>query len=175
MTETLDHTQFLPRKAPVVNRWRMAHGDLAGEIDADTKRIIHAQVRDDTTVQNLIQRGFLEDYHLYYGLTLLELRNAFLGPLRVKVNAACLEGLLGRGVSRKYAQRMYDDITRQLKLSRVRIIERACNHPYATDPAAQVIAGIEVYRRCFERLERAMDEAVAAVKREIEEKGVAND
>lgn len=163
MNEVIDTTQWLPRNSPVVNAFRMAHGDLDGVINSSGE-VMKARRRDDTIAQRLIALGYLEDYHFSYGLALLDLQKAFYGRLSAKINSVYLAMLADEGISSRNAAKMYEYITAPLKLFRVRIIERACNEPYYAMSSAETNA----YRECFELLTTLTDEAIKKVKYEIE-------
>jgi hypothetical protein len=172
--ETLDHTQFLPRGTPVVNKYRMQHGDLDGKVEGSGKemRITGAWAKDNTVIRRLIRAGFLEEYHLMYGLTLLDLRKSLYGKLGAKSNAVYIAMMGDEPITRGYAARMYEDVTIQITLPVTRIIFRAIQTEVDKAPECHVIQAINVYMRSFEKLVTVTDDVVAIIKAEIE-KGVA--
>jgi hypothetical protein len=163
--DVLDTTQFLPEKwfnpktlkeeqYPIVNSFRAAKGDL---IENDKNS---AQVRDNTIAGFLLRRGFLEEYHLQAATTLMEMRCALLNRSSYKLNSMMVfKGDESEGVSINVALDMLDSITRDIKLSRIKIIEYAHNSPWEGDNACLVIEGINVYRECFEALLEALQRA----------------
>lgn len=171
-SETIDQTQFLPRNAPIVNRFRAAKGDIDGHI-MDGK-VVSASVKDSSILAELITRGFLEEYHKPYGLMIIDLRSGDIRQLRHKSNAIFMTLMSDGGLSSRHAGQMYELIIKPFTLRRYRIIEHACNAEYANDAAAHHIAGIEAYRQCFELLVSLTDSAIEKIKDEIE-KGLAND
>jgi hypothetical protein len=165
-----DSTQWLERNSSVVNAFRMAKGDMDGDVKTVGSETIitHASVRDVSVLASLIDRGFLEEHHRSYAYTLLMLKDSFSGRLTYKLNGVFMEGVFGDPLSNTRAARMYDDITRDINLKRIRIIEAACNEPAATDAACKTIAGINAYRQCFEMLVRAVDDARRKLRAEHE-------
>lgn len=162
--EAIDVSQWLPRNAPVVNRFRLAQGDLTGNIDPDTKRITHAEVCDKSIARKLIEIGFLEEFHRYYGLTLLDLQKAFYGPLNAKSNSIYIAMISERNVPSNHAANMYSKISRKMAGNGIKIIVEAMDQPYKQIP----IWAINVYREEFERLVTVMDEVFAETKAIIE-------
>lgn len=120
----------------------------------------------NTIAEILILRGFLEPEAVDYGYTLMELRNAFLGALNAKSAAwSLLQSFLGGAEPKNYADRMYEDIIRQITLSTQRSIESAL---FGIWP----INGLECevsngYRIEFIRLMNATDEVVKKIKDDI--------
>lgn len=181
MNENIDTTQWLPRNTPVINTFRDAQGDLRGEVKYITVPkgngteeipiVTYAEVRDVSTLAKLIELGYLDHYHRWYGLTLLELSLGFAGPTGFKINSAALVDALGGGVSKNQAGKMYDDIIRQFTLPRKRLVEKACNE-MADDTLEQEMV-CNAYRQCFELLVCITDEVISKTKEEIE-KGIAD-
>lgn len=166
MTETIDTTQWLPRTSPVVNAYRIAQGNIDGHVVDG--RIASLRVVERTIAHILIAEGFLEEYHLSYGLDLIELRNALYGLLNAKTSAF----MFMRGDSslkRNHAEQVYNQVMQDITLPAYRIIEHACNELARNE---MHIAEKEVYRKCFEALERSMDSALEKLREDLE-KGVA--
>ena len=174
MAETeIDVTQWLPRGAAVVNSFRMAQGDLDGHVVTDDRgaRITHARTKDITILRNLIERGFLEEFHVWYGTTYMELRNSLYGQLMAKSTMSFLSELAGdpkAGISNSNAHRMACEVMREVGLDTGKVIERAYSQPYAGDAAAKFMPGINSYRMAFEKLVSCTDAAIRKVKDEIE-------
>lgn len=70
-----DQTQWLPRNAPVVNSFRMQHGDLDGRIE--NGKINSAWSSSKTVIDWMVDSGFLEMHHKAYAMTLMDLRLAY--------------------------------------------------------------------------------------------------
>ncbi len=168
MQDNIDTTEWLPRNAPVVNPYRLQHGDLQGRVEDG--RITYAEVADTSVLADLIRRGFLEEYHREAAMSFLELRNAFFGPLQHRLNATVLEQITGLPVNRVTARDALDEIMLGLKLFRARIIEHACNVSAGEDAACQTIAGINAYQDCFEMLLKLSDDVWTSIRKEMEEK-----
>lgn len=166
-----DPRYWLPQ-SPIVNDFRAAQGDLNCSRNIKGE-VTHAETKKNTILHSLIERGFLEYFHTGYGDTLLELHHGFSSRLRHKVNAVFIDQIMGM-VSHGEASDMYDEIVRELTFSRVRIIVHACNDAEDIDAACHVMAGINVYRDCFDRLVRALDDARAR-RKAAKEKELADD
>lgn len=179
MNDVIDKSQELDwRKGPLINKHRMAHGDIQGNVT--NGRMMAAWIEDVSIARGLIKKGFIDEYHLAYGLTLLELKNAFLGPLNTKdAIYALIDNLTGLSLNKRNAVRMYDDIMRQFKMPNMRIIECACNSPYPVDkdhPKEDMmpVEQKDAYRTTFDQLVRITDGVIAEIRAEIEKKGVAD-
>lgn len=172
MPENIDNTQWLDlRKTPLINSYRIAKGDINIRQNGEG-RIIGAESRDETIAFILIQKGFLEQFHLSYGLTLLDLRKAIYSRLEAKSNAIYISMLSDAPVGTRMAERMYDEIIREIKLPIARIIFRACTISYLEDAAVNNIGGLNAYRQSFEKLVKAADEVIEKIKEELQ-KGLA--
>ena len=158
----VDQNQWLPRGTPVVNKYRMQHGDLDGKIDGTdkTRRITAAWVRDETIARRLIQTGFLSEYHLEYGNDYMELRNALYGQLDAKGNFSMFlpDGISDSSV--RNAERFFRKVQKQIGKTTERIIKRAMVISCSTS-CAEVCEEIyaNVYRKSFETLRAETDSA----------------
>jgi hypothetical protein len=138
---------------------------------SDADKLIEAQKQRtegiNTIADILVIRGFLEPEAIDYGFTLMELRNAFLGKLNAKSAAySMLQSFFGGVEPRTHAERMYDDIIREITLSGQRIIESAL---FDLWPATGMPSEASVvYRIQFDRLMTATEGAARKIKKDIE-------
>lgn len=170
-TEGWDQDEFLPEKwfnpatgkqedYPRINASRNNKGDLEPYGKNSGK------VKDVSVIQELIKRGFIEEHHRECAITLAELRYAMLNSLSYKINSRVLTDFVGGSISSQAVNSVLDSITRYLTLRRVRIIHYALNEPAIEDRAIETIAGISVYRECFEMLYDALKDAWKAASKE---------
>lgn len=140
---------MLPPGTPLVNSHRMAKGDLTGQIEG--QRILHAEVKDDTLLGWLLEKGFLEIHHKAYAMTLLDLRLAYdagNGITWTRVDGG--SGTLSAGQAAEF----YHAICRVIGRNSVRVIEWCATEkckPLDADVAA-------IIRAEHDRLGKAMDE-----------------
>jgi hypothetical protein len=173
MSETIDMKEWLPRDAPVINPFRLQHGDLDGITRRYGKsvKVVAAWRKDQSILASLIERGFLEDIHRFMGLDLLELRNSVYGPLNAKTTAY-IHSMGDCGLSRGRAETVYYYTIKTLNKNREQVVIHAMESQYADDAAAKHTAGINAYRESFEVLERSLRDALDHLK-ELMEKGLA--
>lgn len=158
----IDQNQWLPRGTPVVNKYRMQHGDLDGRIgETDkTKRIAEAWVRDETIARRLVQTGFLSEYHLEYGNDYLEMRSAVYGHLDAKGNFSMFlpDGI--SDISVRNVERFFKKIQKEIGKTTENIVKRAMVISCSTS-CAEVCEEMyaNVYRESFETLRTETDSA----------------
>lgn len=165
MTETLDASQYLKRGEPVINSFRASKGDMDGKVS--NGRIAIASVIDKTIVGNLVERGFIESYQKDLALDLMELRNALFGALNAKTSLSLFINGGDKRVSRDDATSIYETVVRAIKRNGERIIVHACTTDYEKDTAAKTINGITVYVQQFNKLTKAMDDAIAGINKDV--------
>lgn len=115
--------------------------------------IISAKTRNRYLAEHLLDKGFLDEYHIEYGISLLSLRDVWLG----KLNARAMPLFDHMRVLRSIGSptEIYDHVVRITKPKYARIVIQAMEIP------AKEIVALEgqIYRIAFDILVDAFAEA----------------
>lgn len=154
LTEAIDTTQWLPRNSPIINPYRAAKGDIDGHlIDG---RIASVRVVDKNIANTLLHKGFIEDYHMAYGLALMDIIRISRGASLIKANSIYGD-VFGGELSDNMAGKLMYMLRKKIGSNNIKILERAFNE--TEDADCNTIAGLNAYRNCFELLVKSMDDA----------------
>ena len=155
MTDSLDTSEFLPRRVPIVSKWRAQHGDITGAV-ADG-RIMYATAIDTSIAADMTRRGLLEPHHVGYGLDFMELRRTIFGCL----DASRMLRIGDCSLKKSHAAEIYEEVRKGVGGGDEKILVVALA-PKQTDPKFQNLTKI---RCAFDNLVSCM-ESVLSTHRE---------
>lgn len=146
-------SEWLGPDVDLVNRWRLAKGDLESAKN-ERKKVCLAVPLQLTIVKELVRRGIFPYHYEIYGVGFLELRSAFRSPWACRKMTGLVEQL-GRGLSNSQVEAIYEIVCKKVGIERIQVVEFVLEQNKELEHKKDH----NLYRDSFDRLVIAMDEA----------------
>jgi len=158
----LEHRDEISPDEDLVNKWRLAKGDLIVAVNGRGK-ISHAIPATLTILKDYIRKGVFPYHYEIYGVGFLELQSAFRTPMKAKCSSVLLEQW-GIGESSGYAAGFYLNVRKAIGTYRAGLLGMTLENTERRKRRISVIKErrntlrAEEIADCFERLIEIMDE-----------------
>ncbi len=164
----IDTTQWLKRDKPIINSFRLQHGDIRPYQD-ETGRIIGASSLVVTILDWFLKNGFLEMHHQAYTMTFLDLKRAHEAGMGLRW--CPVNGREEAHLSAGDAQQCYDIICKEIGRKKIPAIVHIAEE-LAGDNAGICTANVAAVMRVeFDRLVDIMDNLMQKRKEALEKTG----